>query len=115
MPVPEDQLPVLLPDEVQFKPTGESPLRYVPEFLNTTCPICGGPATRETDTMDTFICSSWYFLRYADPQNDARSLDGGEDGAVAAGGYVHRRARARRRCTCCTRASSSRRCATWGC
>jgi leucyl-tRNA synthetase len=73
VPVPEDQLPVLLPDEVQFKPTGESPLRYVPEFLNATCPICGGPATRETDTMDTFICSSWYFLRYADAHDDQQA------------------------------------------
>ncbi len=73
VPVPEDQLPVLLPEHVEFKPTGESPLRYEPEFLNTTCPICGGPATREADTMDTFICSSWYFLRYADPHNDQQA------------------------------------------
>ncbi len=73
VPVPEDQLPVVLPENVQFKPTGESPLRYEPDFVNTTCPVCGGPATRETDTMDTFMCSSWYFLRYADPHNDRQA------------------------------------------
>ena len=73
VPVPEDQLPVLLPENVQFKPTGESPLRYEPDFVNTTCPVCDGPATRETDTMDTFMCSSWYFLRYADPHNQEQA------------------------------------------
>ncbi len=73
VPVPEDQLPVHLPEHVEFKPTGESPLRYEPDFVNTTCPICGGPATRETDTMDTFVCSSWYFLRYADPHNSEQA------------------------------------------
>ena len=75
VPVPYDQLPVLLPDDVEFMPTGESPLKFHAGFLNTTCPRCGGPARRETDTMDTFMCSSWYHLRYLSPKYDQGPFD----------------------------------------
>ena len=68
VPVPEEDLPIALPPDAEFKPTGESPLKYCQSFVNTTCPKCSGTAKRETDTMDTFLCSSWYFLRYTSPE-----------------------------------------------
>ncbi|PKM83030.1 MAG: leucine--tRNA ligase [Firmicutes bacterium HGW-Firmicutes-14] len=72
--VPDEQLPVYLPTDVEFKPTGQSPLVECDSFVNITCPKCGGPARRETDTMDTFICSSWYFLRYCSPHDDKNAF-----------------------------------------
>jgi leucyl-tRNA synthetase len=76
VPVPEKDLPVILPENVDITLTGGSPLGRVPEFVNAVCPKCGGPARRETDTMDTFVDSSWYFYRYTDAHNDRAPFDG---------------------------------------
>ena len=75
VPVPEDQLPVVLPERIEITGAGRSPLENVPEFVNVACPACGEAARRETDTMDTFIDSSWYFYRYCDAHNDRKPFD----------------------------------------
>jgi len=77
VPVPEEDLPVTLPYDVEFKPDGESPLAKSASFINTTCPHCGGPAKRDADTLDTFVCSSWYQMRYVDNKNDKKAFDKG--------------------------------------
>jgi leucyl-tRNA synthetase len=75
VPVADDQLPVVLPSGVNLKVEGGSPLDHVPDYVNTTCPKCGGPAKRDTDTMDTFVDSNWYYFRYCDPHNDRQPFD----------------------------------------
>ena len=75
VPVPEEDLPVKLPYDVEFKPDGESPLKKHKGFMETTCPVCGGPAHRDPDTLDTFVCSGWYYLRYPDSKNDKMPFD----------------------------------------
>lgn len=75
VPVPEEDLPVLLPEDTEFHPTGESPLKYCKDFVSTSCPRCGELGERETDTMDTFMCSNWYFLRYTSPKYDKGPFD----------------------------------------
>ena len=75
VPVDEKDLPVLLPKDVDFKVQGKSPIETSPTFKKAICPVCGGPAERETDTMDTFVCSSWYYMRYSDAKNDKKCFD----------------------------------------
>lgn len=78
VPVPDDELPIMLPEDVDFRPTGESPLKDHPVFLHTSCPSCGESALRETDTMDTFMCSSWYQYRYLSPDYEEGPFDPAE-------------------------------------
>ncbi len=91
VPLPESALPVLLPEQVEITQQGGSPLGRVESFLHTTCPVCAGPAVRETDTMDTFVDSSWYFYRYTDAQNDRAPFDSSEGELLVSDRSVHRR------------------------
>ena len=91
VPVPEKDLPVILPLDVKITGKGRSPLEDVDSFMNVTCPNCGEPARRESDTMDTFVDSSWYFYRYCDPHNDQAPVRFGEGREVVPDRSIHRR------------------------
>ena len=93
VPVPEDDLPVILPDIEDYAPKGMPPLAHNEEYMNVDCPQCGGAARRDPDTMDTFVDSSWYFLRYIDSHNDEAPFDRVRRRLLAAGLAVHRRHR----------------------
>ena len=82
VPVPDEQLPVILPEKIEITQQGGSPLAEVPEFVNVICPKCGGAARRETDTMDTFVDSSWYFYRYIGRKERQRAVRFGEGAAL---------------------------------
>ena len=94
-PVPDADLPVELPKVAEFSGRGDSPLAQIPEFVETACPSCGRPARRETDTMDTFVDSSWYFYRFCDPTNDERAFDPDDGPVLGPRRLLHRRRRAR--------------------